>query len=59
MKCANCKCDIIGETYLKCLDNFLLVKYFDEEQNNVFCSKDCFCEALTLEEIEIEDEETD
>ncbi len=59
MKCANCNNEIIDETYFKCLDNFLQVKYFDEEKNNIFCSKECFCEALTLEEIDIDDEEND
>lgn len=48
--CANCGLEIENEWY-KCRDNFLQVKYFDEqdESDNVFCSKTCFCEALSLE----------
>lgn len=54
--CANCGKEIEG-SYFKCLDNFLQVKYFeaDDQSDNVFCSKDCFCESLSLEEIDIEE----
>ncbi|SHJ64850.1 hypothetical protein SAMN05444401_3567 [Clostridium amylolyticum] len=41
-----------GESYFKCLENFLLVKFFDSEEDNIFCSKECFCEQLFLEEID-------
>lgn len=57
MKCFNCNEPIIGDTYFKCLDNYMQVNYFEyeDERDNIFCSKDCFCEFLSLEEIE-EDE---
>lgn len=50
--CANCGL-IIEDEWYKCLDNFLQIKYFEEqdESDNVFCSKDCFCESLSLEEM--------
>ena len=38
-----------------CLDNFMQVKYFDTEEENIFCSEECFCKYLMLEEIEIEE----
>ncbi len=56
MKCINCG-EVINDTYFSCLDNFLQVKYFDSEEENVFYSKECFCESLSLEELDIEDEE--
>lgn len=46
--CANCGCYCEGE-YYKCLDNYLLTKYFDEDKCNIFCSQECFCESLFLE----------
>lgn len=54
MKCANCGKEI-EDTHYECLDNFLQIKYFDIKEDNIFCSKDCFCEALSLQEIESED----
>ena len=49
--CAKCGHIIEGE-YYKCLDNFMILKYFDEQDgsDNVFCSKNCFCEAMSLEQ---------
>lgn len=48
--CANCRKSIEKE-YYRCLDNFLQVKYFDEQDgsDNIFCSQECFCEALSVE----------
>jgi len=55
--CANCG-QIIEERFYMVGDNYLQVKYFDEEDgsDNVFCSRDCLCEALTVLEIELEEE---
>ena len=39
-------------TYYECLDNFLQMKYFDSEDENIFCSKECFCNYVQLEEID-------
>ena len=35
MKCSKCGCEIT-DTYYKCLDNFLQVKFFDTEEENCF-----------------------
>ncbi len=55
--CAHCGQEI-EDSYYKCLDNFLLIKYFDsyEGEDNIFCSKNCFCEALFLEEFDLKEE---
>lgn len=29
-------------------DNFLQANYFDSEEDNLFCSKDCICRALSV-----------
>jgi hypothetical protein len=50
MICANCGCDIHkGDTYYKVKDNYLLVKYFDSDEDSIFCSQDCLCEALSAD----------
>lgn len=56
MECAVCGKEI-EETYYKCLDNYLQIKYFDdyEQKDNIFCSQECFCESLSLEIIDIEE----
>lgn len=50
LTCNNCSKEI-KDTYYKCLDNFLQVKYFDSDEYNVFCSERCFSRALFLTEI--------
>lgn len=56
--CAECGCEIKQE-YFMVTDNFLQIKYFDEEDgsDNIFCSQSCICEALsvmcvTIDEVE-------
>ena len=56
--CANCGCDCEDE-YFKVLDNYLQVKYFDDDDCNCFCSKECFCEFVTLESFDIDEEDPD
>lgn len=51
--CANCGVEIREDTYFKCLDNFLQVKYFENDELNCFCSQECFCEYISLEEVEV------
>lgn len=52
--CANCGKEIEGN-YLKIGDNFLQIKYFDDEETeNVFCDQTCLCEALSVLEIDEE-----
>ncbi len=55
MICAFCGKEITEE-YYKVLDNYLQVKYFDSEDDNVFCSQDCFCESVFLTGFFIEEE---
>lgn len=54
MRCAFCGKEI-AEEYYKVLDNYLQVKYFDSEDDNVFCSSECFCESVFLEVFSIEE----
>lgn len=50
--CANCHKEIPAYTpYFKVMDNFLQLKYFDADTDNVFCSPECLCEALTVIEV--------
>lgn len=56
--CANCGVECEDE-YFKVLDNFLQVKYFDDEDTNCFCSEKCFCEFVMLESFYIDEEEVD
>lgn len=50
--CAKCGKPIEGsESHYSFLDNYLQVKYFDSNEDNIFCSQECACEALFLTEI--------
>lgn len=51
--CACCKSEIdtVKDGFVRCLDNFLQAKYFDSEENNLFCSKECACESMMIEHI--------
>lgn len=48
--CANCGCDL-GETFILFQDNYLQVNYFDSNECNAFCSRECACESLMLAEL--------
>jgi len=50
--CANCGKEIHRDYYIVG-DNWLQVKFFDDEDCNVFCSKDCLCEALSVLSVDI------
>lgn len=59
-ECSYCKEQINTgiDSYFTCLDNFIQVEYFDTEEENIFCSQECFCNYVQLEEIEpLEEEE--
>ena len=45
--CAVCGISIDNDYYIVG-DNYLQVKYFDDEENNMFCSKDCLCKSLSV-----------
>ena len=50
--CANCKKKIpAGEPYFIVGDNYLQMKYFDSAKDNIFCSHECICEALSVIEV--------
>ena len=48
-ECAYCHKTIESDDeYYIVGDNYLQVKYFDSEEDNIFCSKDCICSALSV-----------
>ena len=58
--CANCGLPIYeNEIRLRCRDNYLICKYFDSDENNIFCSEECLMEALSVKEYADEDEMRD
>ena len=58
-ECSYCheEIDIKENHYFVCQDNFIQVKYFDTEEENIFCCQECFCNYVQLEEIDPYDEE--
>lgn len=53
--CAECGCSLEeGCDYYKVLDNFLQTKFFERNQDNIFCSKECLCDALSVESFTFE-----
>lgn len=57
-QCSYCQNRINEEidSYFTCLDNFIQTKYFDTEEENIFCCKECFCNYIQLVEIEPNDD---
>lgn len=53
LHCSECGA-LIEDTYFKCLDDCLIVNFFDTDQENCFCSEECFCKYMSLEELEVE-----
>ena len=51
--CANCGREL-GERFVMVRDNYLQVKYFEQEDgsDNAFCSNECALESLMIEEVE-------
>lgn len=50
IRCAKCGEEIpVGEDYFVVEDNFLQVKYFDSQADNCFCSPECLCDALGVD----------
>ena len=54
-ECSYCHAEINTEidSYFTCQDNFLQTKYFDTEDENIFCCQECFCNYVQLEEEEV------
>lgn len=46
--CAQCGQVIENELYYKVADNYLQVKYFENDELNCFCSQECFCDYVML-----------
>lgn len=60
--CANCNCEIREDEsaeYFKILDNNLQIKYFESNDENIFCSKECLCEALSVERFDFDHPDDD
>lgn len=49
--CSKCGAKIKGNCY-KSLNVRLQLNYFDEDNDNCFCSKTCFCEYMSLEQVD-------
>lgn len=60
-ECSYCNTEINQNTdeYFTCQDNFIQTKYFDTEDENIFCSQECFCNYVQLEQIDPLDEESE
>lgn len=58
-ECGYCQTQINPDIdeYFTCQDNFIQTKYFDTEDENIFCSQGCFCNYVQLEQIDPLDEE--
>lgn len=56
LHCSECG-TVIEDDYFKCLDNLLQVKFFDTDEENCFCSQECFCKYMSLEQIEADEDE--
>lgn len=52
--CANCGV-MLWEKVIIIQDNFMNLKYFETEEENMFCSNDCLAESLFAEEIKLEE----
>lgn len=57
-ECSYCNTEINTEieSYFMCQDNFIQTKYFDTDEENIFCCQECFCNYVRLEQIEPESE---
>lgn len=49
--CAQCGNAIEGNYYMVG-DNFLQIRYFDDNKSNVFCSTECLCKSLSVLEVD-------
>ena len=50
LHCSECGAKI-EDSYYMCLDNCLQVNFFDTDEENCFCSKECFCKYMELSEV--------
>ena len=54
LHCSECGA-LIENICFKCMDECLIVNFFDTDEENCFCSKECFCKYLSLEKLEVEE----
>lgn len=56
--CSKCgkEIDVVNDGYVKILDNFLQVNYFETDELNCFCSNEFLLEHLMAETIYDEDD---
>lgn len=54
LHCSECGAPI-KDTCFICLDECLIVNFFDSEKENCFCSDKCFCKYMSLKKIKLED----
>ena len=58
--CANCGAPIHqGDEYVKILDNFLQVRFFENNDENIFCDNDCLAAALSAQYFHFEENNGD
>ena len=53
--CANCGKEIEDGYVYMFRDNYLQVKYFDDNASNRFCSEECACESLMLDCVDLDE----
>lgn len=53
--CANCGKEIEGGSVFMFRDNYLQIKYFDDNASNRFCDMDCACESLFGEYVDFDE----
>lgn len=55
--CAYCDNEIEDE-FVTVADNHMILNYFSYEdgEDNIFCNKDCLCEALFVESVSISED---
>lgn len=56
IRCAYCRGEI-KEEYYTFQDNFLQLKYFEWNHENIFCSQDCACDSLMLKGETVRDDD--
>ena len=60
--CACCNCEIREDEraeYFKILDNNLQIKFFETNDENIFCSQECICKALSVERFDFNETNDD
>lgn len=56
IKCSSCGIELEDNFCYQVLDNNLQTKYFDSEEENRFCSKECVCDYISFEPVKIQED---